>query len=388
MKKPRVLHVITRMDQGGSAVHTAWMVKLLDKEKYSSSLLCGSLDQLTPEEERDLKDACEVFTIEPGLKRDPHPYYDFTAIFKLYKFYKKHRFDIIHTHTSKAGFVGRIAAVMYGAKMVVHSPHGHIFYGYFGKLKTRIYIIMEQIAARFTDRMLVFTDLAIQDHLDVGVGKREMFRVVPSGVPIDMYLQPATPPEKVRQSLNIPLSAKVIGGCARIDHVKGVRFLVEAFFKLASKRDDIYLVVAGEGDEREELTALIKEKGFEDRAMLLGLRRDIPDLYHAMDIFVLPSLNEGYGKVIVEAMSAGRPVVATNVGGVSTIVQDGITGLLVPPGNATAIADAVEKLLNDPKQTLEMGAIGRQSVKDERSVAAMIKNLDNIYTGLIEEKGL
>lgn len=387
MNKPRVLHIITRMDQGGSAIHTAWMVKLLDKNKYSSSFLCGSLDQLTPEEENELKSACEVFAVEPSLKRDPHPFYDFIALLKLCRFYKKHKFDIIHTHTSKAGFIGRLAARFTGAKMVVHSPHGHIFYGYFGKLKTQMYIIMEKIAAANTDRMLVFTELAVQDHLDVGVGRKEMFRIVPSGVPIDKYLKPEIPPEKVRETLGIPADAKVIGGVARIDHVKGIKYLVEAFISLAKKRSDVYLIVAGEGDEREELTALIKEKGLEKRAFLLGLRRDIPDLFHAMDIFVLPSLNEGYGKVVVEAMSAGRPVVATNVGGVRTIVEDGVTGLLIPPGDSEAIVNAVEKLLDNPALATEMGYKGRSSVKEERSVAAMIKNLDGIYSGLIEEKG-
>lgn len=388
MEKPRVLHVITRMDQGGSAIHTAWMVKLLDRNRYSSSFLCGSLDQLTPEEEHDLKSACEVFAIEPSLKRDPHPFYDFLALARLYKFYKKHNFDIIHTHTSKAGFIGRLAARLAGAKMVVHSPHGHIFYGYFGKLKTQMYIIMEKIAATNTDRMLVFTELAVQDHLDVGVGRKEMFRIVPSGVPLEKYLTPATPPEQVRENLGIPKGAKVIGGVARIDHVKGIRYLVEAFFILAKKRDNLYLIVAGEGDEREELTALIKEKGLENRAFLLGLRRDVPDLFHAMDIFVLPSLNEGYGKVVVEAMSAGRPVIASNVGGVRTIVEEGVTGLLIPPGKPEAIVNAVEKLLDNPELAAEMGSRGRNSVREERSVAAMIRNLDNIYADLLKEKGL
>lgn len=388
MKKIRVVHVITRMDQGGSAIDTAWMVKALDKEKYSSSLICGSLNQLTSEEERELKNACEIFAIEPSIKRNPHPYYDFVALCKLYKFFKKYRFDIVHTHTSKAGFVGRLAAALSGSKIIVHCPHGHIFYGYFSKLKTYIYIMMERLVTKYTDKILFCTELDIQDHLDVKVGRKEIYGVIPSGVQIDKYLKPITPPDKVRESLGIPLSAKVIGGVARIDHVKGVKYLVEAFFKLAGNRADIYLIIAGEGDERQELTELIAKNGYETRALLLGQRNDIPDLYHAMDIFVLSSLNEGYGKVLVEAMSASRPVIASRVGGIPTIVQDGITGILVPPGDAEAIAEAANKLLDSPELAARMGDAGQKAVKEGRSVEAMINILDNFYSELIKKKAL
>lgn len=380
----KVLHVITRMDQGGSAIDTCDLALEADREKFEVHLLCGSFDQFTDAEERELRAACATFTIEPSLKRDINPAADLAALFKLYRFMRAGRFDIVHTHTSKAGFIGRLAARLAGVPVIVHSPHGHIFYGYFGKLKTKMFIILEKISIKATDRLLCLTPLEIEDHLDLGIGRREQYDVLVSGVRLERFAMPETLPEEVRAGLGIPENAPVIGVVARLDPVKGVRYAIEALALLPCDDPAPHLLLIGDGGERAELELLARGRGVADRVHFLGLRRDVPDLLHAMDVFLLPSLNEGYGKAIVEAMSAGRPVVASNVGGVPHLIKDGENGLLVPPADPRAIADALGKIIGSPERAALLAAAGRNSVTEEFEVAAMVRKLENIYLNLLK----
>jgi len=382
-RRAKVLHVITRMDCGGSAVNTANMIKNADRERYEPSLLCGSVSQLSATDEAELRNACAEFAVEPALRRNPHPFYDPAALFGIYRFIKSRDFDIVHTHTSKAGFVGRLAAHFAHVPVIIHSPHGHVFYGYFHPLKTRLYITLEKIGAKVSDRILCFTMLAIRDHIELGIGRREQFREMKSGVPVEQFMSPARDPQTVRAELGIPAGSKVIGNVARLDPVKGVRYLIRAFGILSGARDDVRLVLVGDGEEKAELAALVKDMGIEGKVCFAGQRSDVPDLLHAMDVFVLPSLNEGYGRVVVEAMSAGLPIVASRVGGVPTLVEDGENGLLVPAGDPEAIAAAAGRILDNPQLAAEMSEASRKLVSANHSVEAVQGILEENYRNLL-----
>jgi glycosyltransferase involved in cell wall biosynthesis len=346
------------------------------------------LDQLSEAELRELKSACSIFMIEASLKRDPRPLYDLKALFRLYRFIRNGKFDIVHTHTSKAGFIGRLAAQLAGAPIVVHSTHGHVFYGYFGKLKTKLFVFLEKNAAKISDRVLCLTEMEIEDHLKLEIGNWELFRYVYSGVPLEQYSKPATPPEAVREKLGLPPDALVIGTVARIDPVKGIRYIVEAFRLLYDENPRAHLVLAGDGEDRPALETVAREYGIADRIHFLGHRTDVPDLLHAMDVFALPSLNEGYGKAIVEAMCAGRPVVATRVGGVPALIKDGETGLLVPPADPAALAHSAGLLINDAGMRRRLADAALRSVTDIYGVEAMIRLHDVIYTELLRTRAV
>jgi glycosyltransferase involved in cell wall biosynthesis/SAM-dependent methyltransferase len=385
-RRVKVLQVITRMDHGGSADDTARIVKGMSRDKYENHFLCGSMDQLSETELRELKNTCAGFTIEPSLKRNPNPIHDLKALWRLFRFIRKGRFDIVHTHTAKAGFVGRLAAWLAGTPVIVHSTHGHVFYGYFGKLKTKIFVTMEKIAAKVSDRVLCLTELEIDDHIELGIGFHELFRYVYSGVPLDVFSKPVKSREEVRASLGLPGDAIVIGTVARIDPVKGIRYAVEAFQQLYKEHPRAHLVLVGDGGDRPALEAAAREYGISDRTHFLGHRTDVPDLLHAMDIFLLPSLNEGYGKAIVEAMCAGLPVVATRVGGVPELIKDGETGLLVSPADPAAIARAVGGLIRDTEQRHRLAAAANRNVTDIFGVEAMIRRHDEIYTEFLRTR--
>lgn len=386
-RKIKILHIITRMDHGGSADDTVRIIKGVPPEKYESSLLCGSLEQLSETELRELKSSCSSFTIEPSLKRDPKPLSDLRALFRLRRFILNGDYDIVHTHTSKAGIIGRLAARLAGRPVTVHSTHGHVFYGYFGKLKTSLFVFLEKHIATITDRVFCLTEMEIEDHLTLNIGTRGLFSCVYSGVPLEQYATPANPREQTREKLGLPPAALVIGAVARIDPVKGIRHIVEAFKLLHAENPNAHLLLAGDGEDRPELEKLSREYGISDRLHFLGHRTDIADLLHAMDIFALPSLNEGYGKAIVEAFCAGLPVVATRVGGIPALIKDGETGILVPPADPAALANAISRLLNDPALRQQLSAASLRRVSDDLSVEAMIRRHDEIYTELLQSRG-
>ncbi len=383
-KKIKVLRVITRLDLGGSAVHAALLAKLLDPSRYETHFICGSVNQLDEREIEEIRGACASFRVEPLLRREIEPLNDLRALFSLTRFMRRERFDIVHTHTSKAGFVGRAAARLARVPMVVHSTHGHVFYGYFGPLKSKLIVAAEKLAARVTDRVLCLAQSEIEDHLKLGVGARDLFEVHISGVPIDKFAKPAEPRERVRASLGVPADSPAIAIAARLDPVKSVGHAVQAFALLDGFDPPPFLLIAGDGEEREKLEALASELGVSDRALFLGLRRDVPDILHASDAFLLTSLNEGYGKAIVEAMSAGLPVVATDVGGVSSLVKNGETGFLVPPGDPRAAADALGRILRDPALAKSMSQAALSAVSDNMSVDAMVRRVDEIYSALLK----
>jgi len=385
-RRHRLLSIITRLDMGGSAMTVMDIVKFMDGSKYEMHFMCGSVSQLEESELAALKSACASFTVEPELRRDPSPVHDLKALLRIYRFIRRGRFDIVHTHTSKAGFIGRLAARLAGVPCIVHCTHGHVFYGFFGKFKTKIYVFLEKIGALVSDRVLCLTALEVEDHLKLGIGRRELFEVVPSGVHTEQYAVAETPRETVRSRLGIPEAALVVGAVGRLDPVKGVRHLVDAFAQLKGFATEQYLLLVGDGEERTMLETRARELGVGARVVFTGLRRDVPDLLHVMDIYALPSLNEGYGRVLIEAMSAGLPVVASSVGGVPSLIRDGVNGLLVPPAEPDALAAAVTRLAQSPDLARKIADAGKASVDENCSVAAMNRKIELIYSEILSAK--
>ncbi|MFA6450484.1 MAG: glycosyltransferase family 4 protein [bacterium] len=385
-RRIKLLRIITRMDLGGSAVDVIDLIKGMNRERFESHLVCGSVSQLDGEELGELKAACASFTLMPELKRNPSPANDIKALWKLYRLIRRERFDIVHAHTSKAGFIGRLAAHLAGAPVVVYSTHGHIFYGFFGKLKTKIFVALEKIGARCSDLIFCLTDLEIEDHLKLGIGWRELFITMPSGVPLEKFESPEKPPEEVKKQLGIPAGSPVIGTVARLDPIKGGKYLVEAFAQLKDIEPAPHLLLVGDGEDRAALEALARELGVGTRARFTGLRRDVPDLLHAMDVFAMPSLNEGYGKAIVEAMCAGRAIVATAVGGVPSLIESGVNGILVPPADSAALAGAIKSILESPEIAGGLSAAALAGAGDKFSVTAMNRATEHVYFQLLVKK--
>ena len=355
----RVLHIITRMDVGGSSDDTLILVTRMPRREFESALISGpTLDPVPGLAER-LAEAAVPWIQVPHLRRPVSVPRDLMALRDLRQRIRALGPDIVHTHSSKAGFVGRMAARMAGVPRIFYTPHGHVFHSYYGPPLTRMFIALERFAARFTERIVVLTDAEAEQHLAVGVGRPGQFVKIPSGVDLAAVRAEAAGGARVRRELGLSGETPVIGTVARLVAVKGLCYLVEAMPEILGRCPDAHLVLAGDGDQRPTLERLARELGVADRVHLLGFRRDAAAVTAALNVFVLPSLNEGQGRVLVTAMALGVPIVATQVGGVPEVVEDGCQGLLVPAADPRALGQAVAAVLTRPECAAALGAAGR-----------------------------
>ena len=381
-RKTRVLHVITRLDKGGSSTNTLETMARLDQEKYELVLIYGQTHDPNQEVQKFLQRHNIHAVLMPSLKRDLHPWYDAKAFFQLCQYLSQNKIDIVHTHSSKAGILGRWAAWWMRVKHIVHTPHGHVFYGYFGALKSWVFIMIEQMCAWVTDRIITLTHQGKQDHIDYNIGPAEKFIPIYSGIDVEVYQKANDQNDVYRQEFGIPENHKIIGSVARLDPIKGNDYVLEAFISLAKKYDDVSLLFIGDGEQRRELEDRVKAEGLTSRVIFAGFREDIPSLLKYLDVFVLASLNEGMGRVILEAMAAGTPVIATRVGGIPELVEDRQTGVLVDAKNSDALEVAISLLLDDNILRESLIQEAYQQVNAKFSIQKMVKDIEKVYNEL------
>ncbi|MDI9569833.1 MAG: glycosyltransferase family 4 protein [Pseudomonadota bacterium] len=320
------------------------------------------------------------------LVRRVDPLRDLRAFFRVRRIIRRLGPHIVHTHTSKAGIIGRLAALSARVPIVVHTPHGHIFWGYFGTVVSRFFICLETIAARSTDRLIMLTEQEKADHLHHRIAPPDKFVVIHSGVRLEAFSVPGGDeghPEDKPPAF--PPGAFVIGAVGRLTAIKGQRYLLTAAAELAREIPELICLIVGEGEMRRELEEEAAVLGMGGRVVFPGWRRDVGAYISALDVFVMPSLNEGMGRVVVEAMASGRPVVASDVGGLRNLVIQGQNGLLVPPGDAAALAAAIRMLYRDPARRRAMGEEGRRRAP-AFSAGAMIEKIDDLYRELLRER--
>ena len=396
MKRIRVVHIITRFDKGGSAENTFLTVLGLDRQRYDVSLITGMTEELRMGEVEGkatvrnltrIKEAGIALHIIPELVRNIQPLHDLQALIKINRKLREIKPHIVHTHTSKAGILGRFSACLNNVPVVVHTPHGHVFWGYFGPLISRLFIILEKFAAHGTDRLVMLTEQEKEDHTPYCIGKEELFTVIHSGVNLEPFLRADKDRERMRKELGIPADAFAVGTVGRLTAVKGQRYLLEAAAKLSRDIPGLFCILLGDGELREELKAGASDLGIGEHVLFLGWRDDVAAIISVFDVFVLPSLNEGMGRVIVEAMASGKPVVASDVGGIRNLVGDKENGILVRPADPEGLAKGIKDLYGDPKRRVRMGEAGRLKAA-AFSDRAMIEKIDTLYSEMIGKKNV
>lgn len=387
MSRPiRVAHVITRLCQGGAQENTFHSVRLARRDRFEVDLVSGP----TSGDEGSIEPRVEAAGIEivrvPDLVRRVDPLRDWRALRALTALFRERRYDIVHTHTSKAGLLGRVAARRAGVPVVVHTPHGHIFHGYFSGPVTAFFVLLERYAARRSDRLIALTERGIREHLDRGVGRPEQWLSIFSGIDLAPFEQARTRREEVRRRLGVDNGELLVGAVGRLEAVKGFAYFIDAARVVLAAAPRARFVLAGDGSLAGTLRERARDLGA--RFQFLGLRDDVPELMAAMDLFVLPSLNEGMGRVLLEAGAAALPRVATAVGGVPDIIADGITGALVPPADPDALAQAMLRLLADPAQRERLGTAAHGAVVPAYGLEHMVARLEDLYEQLLKEKGI
>jgi glycosyltransferase involved in cell wall biosynthesis len=323
----------------------------------------------------------------PQLVQPPRPHLDAAALARVAAIARRFRPQIVHTHTAKAGFVGRLAGL--GAvrprPVVVHTYHGHVLEGYFGPARERAYRSLEAFLARRTDCLVGVSQATVDDLIRLGVAPAARFRVVPLGLDLEPFAHPDRDSgSTVRNEIGAAEDDVVLTFVGRVVPIKRVDLLLRAV-ALARGSARVRLVVVGDGEPRGRLEALSGELGIGDAVSFLGYRRDLPAIAAATDVAVLSSANEGTPVSLIEAAAAGRPAIATRVGGVSEVVTSG-TGILVAPGDPEALATAIARLAADPGLRARLGATAHERVLRLYSAQRLVAAIRELYDDLLARR--
>ena len=373
----KIAHVITRLVAGGAQRNTLLCADAQTAEGHQVTVLSG-LETGSEGSLLEQAGAAPYRLVEiPCLVREISPARDVRALLSLVSWLRSERPDVLHTHTSKAGILGRLASVFAPVPVVVHTPHGHVFHSYFSRLKAQLFKALEKIFDPLTDATVMLSQGELRDHLAEGVGSAERMYIIPSGVPLEGF----------RSHRNITEnSAPNIGYVGRLADIKGPLDLIDAM-ALVSQSVEARLMIVGDGPLRSEVEASVDRHSLRDKVRILGWQDCPAAFFREMDVLVVPSHNEGMGRVVVEAMACGLPVVATDVGGLPDLVLPGLTGELVPPHDPGSLARAVLAVLRLEDRGRAMGLRGQRHAL-QFSDQVMFERLALLYSKLARSKGL
>ncbi|MDI6773072.1 MAG: glycosyltransferase [bacterium] len=385
----RVVRIIARLNIGGPALHVIHLQTGLDPARFRQVLITGSENpgegSLVGLARARGVDLTEIPTMVADASLRGR---DLRALAAIVRVLRRIRPHIVHTHTAKAGFLGRVAARLAGVPVVVHTFHGHILSHYYGPLQTRGLRLMERGLARLTDRIIAVSDQVRRDLLDFGVGRPEQIAVIPLGLDLGPFLVCEAHRGGFRAEIGARPGERLVGIVGRLFPVKNHRLFLEAAALLAREMPAVRFAVVGDGVLRGDLERLAASLGISDRMVFTGWRYDLPRVYADLDALAVSSNNEGTPVAAIEAMVAGVPVVATRVGGVPDLIADGETGLIVPPNDAEALAAALHRVLTNAALAESLAAGARAFVVSRFTVQRLIADTEALYLDLLRQKGI
>ena len=368
-----VVRLVTRLNIGGPAHHCMVLTRGLADE-FPTTLAAGR----PAPNEGELADPSVPLRRMP-LVRPLHPPTDLRALAATGALLREVRPAILHTHMAKAGTIGRLAAAAARPRpATVHTFHGHVLDGYFRRSTERAFLQAERLLARATDVLVGVSPQVRDDLLELGIGTPERWRVVPLGLELGPFEAVDGPTGRLRQRLGLPAGVPLVGAVGRLVAIKDLGTLVRAVARLPGT----HLALVGEGDDRPQLEALVASLGLEGRVHLTGWADDVPAWVADLDVVALSSRNEGTPVALIEALAAGRPVVATAVGGVPFVVRDGVNGWLVPAGDPVALAEALEACLADPDEAKRRARAGRAEVLERFRAERLVADVRALYREL------
>ncbi|OUW79798.1 MAG: hypothetical protein CBD77_01850 [bacterium TMED217] len=372
--KIKIIHVITHLPIGGAQDNTLYTVELLDKEKYDISLCCN-LDGELVERAENIR-GIKIFDI-PFLCREVNPYKDIKAFILLYKLFKKENYTIIHTHSSKAGLLGRFAAMLNKTPVIIHTIHGFAFNDFMNVFKKSFFINVEKLLAKWTNVLITVSNLNKKKIIDLNIAKETKLKNIYSGIDLKLFTNKNN--IEFRKELNLKSHHILLGSVGRLSFQKDPITMINAFDIVAKRFSNAHLVLVGDGELRSIIVDRIDQLHLNDRVHLTGNKNNPWKIYHSLDLFIMSSIYEGLGRSITEALSCGVPVVCTSVEGVPEIVRDNKTGILVPPKDASALAEGVIKSLSNMEVAKKMASKGHKFVNDNFDVNKMVDDIDALY---------
>lgn len=410
----KVIRIIARLNVGGPAKHVVWLTTGLQDAGFDTLLVTGTV----PEGEEDMS----YFADEAGVRPLYFPEMsreislkDLVTVWKLFQLFLRERPDIVHTHTAKAGTVGRTAGFLYrwltpGALIgkpreckFVHTYHGHVFHSYYGRHRTRVFLAIERLLARLiTDRLIVISK---QQNVEIGetfrVGRSGQLKVIPLGLDLGLFADHAARRAKFRHELCIPDHTILIGIVGRLTEIKNHRMFLNAVWRMKlidpafRRQGEVRFIVIGDGAMRQALELQSQELDLDKEVIFVGGRKDPEYFYPALDVVALTSRNEGTPLTLIEAMANARPVVATSVGGVvdllGDVIEDGpyqvcSRGIAVPPGDEDAFAAALSRIIRDRSLRQELGERGLEFVEVNYSKERLFEDIKALYSDLLHKE--
>ncbi|MFC1499626.1 glycosyltransferase [Candidatus Zixiibacteriota bacterium] len=383
-----ILHIITRLEAGGAPKSLLLLLEGLSEAGIPVELATGR----TPPPEEDMLPEAAALGIPvhaiPSLRRDPHPWYDLTALISLWRLIRRTKPVIVHAHTSKAGFIGRFAARLAGVSHIVYSPRGTILEGYFTGWKRQFFTGLDRIAARWTSVIIGLTREESASYIESGIGRPEQHIQIPIGIDHALYAPPE-PAERTarRREHGIEDDEVLMVTSGRLVPVKDQGTLISALDQLGAGVENWKCWIFGAGPEEARLRGMIDVMGLADRIRLWGFREDLADLLGLADLFVLSSINEGFGRVLLEAMSARLAIVATAVGGVPSVLDSGRAGRLVPASDPEALAVEIRTLLGSRDERASLSQAAYERVCTVYTSEVTTHQHISLYESLIASEG-
>jgi len=384
----KVIRIIARLNIGGPSLHVLNLNNGLDHSRYESVLVTG----MEEPHEGTLKDLAASrgvhMEVIPEMGREVHWRKDIVTIGKLLKLMRQYRPHIVHTHTAKAGLVGRIAARLAGVPIVCHTFHGHVFKGYFNPVKTKVFIQLEKFGAFLSDRIITLSEGLRDEIINLGISRTNHFAVIPLGFDLSPFARQSRYHGEFRRELGITSQERLVGAVGRLTKIKNLPLLLNAIQRIHQVDPHLHLVLVGDGELRQELEDYVRHLGIRPVVHFTGWRRDLPFIYSDLEAVIISSDNEGTPVCLIEAMAAKCPVVATRVGGVENLIADEQTGRLVPPGEVESLAQGILRTFQEPQKTRTMAEKGQAAILALYHQDRLLKNMDELYRQLLREKGI
>lgn len=372
-----LVRLVTRLNVGGPARHALLLSARLAAE-YDTTLAAGTPSAHEGEMSDGTVPVMRVPLVRPlSARHDPR------ALAAVRRLLVVRRPVLLHTHMAKAGTIGRMAAMTVRPRpVVVHTFHGHVLDGYFGSRTQRAFVAVERQLARHSDALVAVSTEIRDQLLDLGIGRSSQFAVISVGLDLTRFLAVDRPQGKLRAALGLAHDVPLVGAVGRLVPIKDIETLLAAVLPLP----EVHLALVGDGELRGQLEARARQLGMASRVHFTGWWDDVAGAFSDLDVVALTSRNEGTPLALIEAGAAGRAVVSTDVGGVRSVVQEGVSGILAPPGDAAAISRAVAHLLAHPARRAQMGAAGRLLSEERFGHERLLREIRALYAGLLSSR--
>jgi glycosyltransferase involved in cell wall biosynthesis len=383
MTRINVLHLHTLPVVSGSGINTFMTMHGTPADRFKVSLACapgGRLNDLVRQA------GMEVHEIE-SLVQPLHPAKDLVALYKILRLLRRERIDLIHTHNSKTGFLGRLAGRLMGTPVVIHTVHGFAFHDAERWVRRRLFKVLEKMAAPWADHTIFISQPMIDWAGEAGILQEGKYSKIYSGIDLKRFRpMDAAPQDGLRAQLGLQDRDRVVGFVSKLWEGKGHAVALEAMVTVVQSIPHAKLLLVGEGPLEEELRAMSRVLGIGGSVIFAGFRTDLPQILSLCDICILPSFFEGMGRVLLEAGACGRAVVASRVGGIPEIVENGATGSLVPPEDPAALSREILCLLGDPGLAQMMGERARQRIGEMFSSETMVREIVAVYDACLQKR--